>query len=111
MTVRCEIQDEGGSSDGEDGRKGHNLVGSRFEDPGDGTCDVAGYGEVDSGARILFYKLPDGEEVYGAVKEVRVWVLAHRAANKRGSAGKINVPVPYSNMTYNATRAIVMTRI
>jgi hypothetical protein len=29
------------------------------------------------------YKLPDGEEVYGVVEEVRAWVLAHRAANKR----------------------------
>jgi hypothetical protein len=36
-----EMQDEGGSSDDEDGRKGHNLAGSCFQDPGDGTCDVA----------------------------------------------------------------------
>jgi hypothetical protein len=38
-----EMQHEGGSSDDEDGRKGHNLVGSCFEDPGDGTCGVTGY--------------------------------------------------------------------
>jgi hypothetical protein len=54
------MQDEGGSSDDEDGRKGHNLVGSCFEDPDDGTCDVTGYGEDGDGARILFYKLPGG---------------------------------------------------
>jgi hypothetical protein len=58
-------------------------VGSCFEDPGDGTCDVTGYGEGDDGARKLFYKLPDCEEVHGAVEEVRACVLAHRAANKR----------------------------
>jgi hypothetical protein len=59
-------------------------VGSCFdEDPGDGTCDVTGYFEDGNGARILFYKLPDGEGVYGAVEEVRAWALAHRAANKR----------------------------
>jgi hypothetical protein len=75
------MDEEGGSSD--DGRKGQNLVGSCFEDPDDGTCDVTGYGEDDNGARILFYKLPDGEEVYGAVEEVRALVLAHGAANKR----------------------------
>jgi hypothetical protein len=92
------MQDEEGSSDDEDDRKGHNLVGSRFENPDGGTCDVTGYGEDGDGARILycFYKLPGGEEVYGAVKEVRAWVLVHRAANKRllGSAGTVNVPVP-----------------
>jgi hypothetical protein len=58
-------------------------VGSCFKDPGDGTCDVTGYGGDGDGARILFYKLYDGEEAYGAVEEVRAWVLAHRAANKR----------------------------
>jgi hypothetical protein len=77
------MQDEEGSSDDEDGRKGHNLVGSCFEDPDDGTCDVTGYGEDDDGARILFYKLPDGEEAYGAVEEVRAWALARMATNKR----------------------------
>jgi hypothetical protein len=62
-----------GSSDDEGGRKGHNLVGSCFEDPEDGTCGVAGYGEDGDGARIrmLFYKFPDGEGAYGAVGEVR----------------------------------------
>jgi hypothetical protein len=39
------MQDEGGPSDDEDGRKGGSLVGSCFEDPDDGTCDVTGYGE------------------------------------------------------------------
>jgi hypothetical protein len=77
------MQDEEGPSDDEDGRKGHHLVGSCFEDPDDGTCDVTGYGEDDDGARILFYKLHGGEEVHGAVEEVRAWVLAHRAAKKR----------------------------
>ena len=50
-------------------------MGSCFEDPGDGTCDAAGYGEDDDGARTLFYKLPDGEGVYGAIEEVRAWVF------------------------------------
>jgi hypothetical protein len=77
------MQDEGGSSDDEDGRKGHNLVGSCFEDLDDGTCDVTGYGEDDNDARILFYKPPDGEGVYGAVEGVRALILAHGAANKR----------------------------
>jgi hypothetical protein len=79
------MQDEEGSSNDEGGRsrKGHNLVGSFFEDPDDGTCGVAGYGEDGDGARMLFYKLPDGEEVYGAAKDVRAWVLIHRTANKR----------------------------
>ena len=49
-----DIQDEEGSSDDEDGRKGNNLVGSCFEDPDDGTCDVTGYGGDDDGVRILF---------------------------------------------------------
>jgi hypothetical protein len=78
------MNDEGGSSDDEDGRKGRNLVGFYFvEDPDDGTCDVTGYGEDENGARTLFYKPPDGEEVYGAVEEVRALVLARGAANKR----------------------------
>ena len=57
-------------------------MGSCFEDPGDGTCDVAGNGGDGDGARTLFYKLSDGEKFYGAVGEVRAWVLAREAANK-----------------------------
>ena len=38
---------------------------------------------VGDGARILFYKLPGGEEACSAVEEARALVLAHRAANKR----------------------------
>jgi hypothetical protein len=42
-TVNGEMQDEEGPSDGEDGSKGHDLVGSSFEDPDGGTCEVTGY--------------------------------------------------------------------
>ena len=40
---------------------------------------VTGCGKDDNGARMLFYKLPDGEGVYGAVEEVRAWDLVHMA--------------------------------
>jgi hypothetical protein len=41
----------------------------------------------------------DGDEVYGAVEEVRAWVLAHIIGRPtRGSAGTTNVPVPHSNI-------------
>ena len=52
-------------------------------------CEVTGYGDDGDGVDILFYKLPDGEEVYGAVavEEVRALVLAQRAANKRQRRG------------------------
>jgi hypothetical protein len=79
-------------SDDEDVRKVSNLVGSCFEDPDDGTCGFTGYGEDGDGARMLLYKLPDGEGVYGAVEEVHAWVLVHALGRPtRGSAGKINV--------------------
>jgi hypothetical protein len=83
-----DVQEEEGTSDDEDGSKGHGLVGSCFEDPDDGMCEVTGHGDDGDGDDILFYKLPDGEEVYGAVEEVRALVLAHRgAANKRQRRG------------------------
>ena len=87
-------------------------MGSCFEDPGDGTCDVTGYGEGDDGARIPFYQLPNGEEAYGAVEEVRAWVLAHRAANKRQRRNNYsNVPVPCGNIIYHVAHAIMMARM
>ena len=74
-------------------------MGSCFEGPGDGTCDVTGFGEDGDGARKLLYKLPDGGEVYGAVEEVRACVLVNIIGRPtRGSAGKNDVPVPYSNV-------------
>jgi hypothetical protein len=56
---------------------------------------------------MLFYKLPGGEGVYGAVEEVRAWVPGfwHIGRPKRDSAGTINVPVPHSVQQYNLTWA------
>jgi hypothetical protein len=56
---------------------------------------VTGCGKDDNGARMLFYKLPDGEGVYGAVEEVRAW---HTGRPPSGSVETINVPVPCSNI-------------
>jgi hypothetical protein len=86
------MRNEEGSSGDEGGRKGHNLVGSCFEDPDDGTCNVAGYGEDDDSARIMFYKLPGGEEVYGLSRRC-VLGFWHIGRPTRGSAGTIDVPV------------------
>jgi hypothetical protein len=44
---------------------------------------------------MLFYKPPDDEGVYGAVEEVRAWVLAHRAANKRQRTAQEQLMRPY----------------
>ena len=93
-----EMKDEEGPSDDEGGRsrKGHNLVGSCFEDPDDDTCDVTGYGEDDDGARIPFIS-------YMIARRLMLMVLPRRCVlgfwhMTRGSTGTINVPAPYSNI-------------
>ena len=48
-----DVQEEEGTSDDEDGSKGHGLVGSCFEDPDDGMCEVTGHGDDGDGDDIF----------------------------------------------------------
>ena len=66
------------SSDDEDGGKGKDLIGKHFVDEGI-RREITGFG-THADQRVLFYNLPDGEEVFSGVGEVRSWVEATRRA-------------------------------